>query len=115
MSVLPTVRQVVGVHCKQCNKGRHPRDVLYGLCVDCWQARIQAHTKSFRPEEFYQNEKYRCYECKAPFLSMAVGYLSWDVTANSFCLLCVPCGKKKHQKDALYRGTEFSYTKAKAQ
>lgn len=98
------VMTVVRSTCKTCAHSYDPRELLGGLCSYCLLARAE------KVEEFgriFESPEYRCSECNAFILASA--YRHWDVLANAFALLCVPCSDKAISKAGQYRNTPFAY------
>ena len=82
----------------------HIATMLAGLCPVC----LINREDKFKQHFLAGLEKFdECYECHQPLLGGA--YLHWDVTANCFSLLCIPCSEKAIATAGQYRGTEFGY------
>ncbi len=104
MSAVP---QLVRVRCKTCPRSMPPSELLAGLCPACLVSRVDNFNR-FVSELVEENGR-KCAECPNRLVDGA--YLHWDVTANSFCLLCIPCSEKVIATAGQYRGTEFGYLK----
>ena len=100
-----TVAQLVRVRCKTCTRSCLPSELLAGLCPVCLVAR--ADNFNGFVSGLVKEEGRQCAEC--PNRLDGGAYLHWDVTASSFCLLCIPCSEKAIAKAGQYRGTEFGY------
>jgi len=98
------VPQLVRVRCKTCPRSCDPKELLAGLCPVCLLARVD-NFNGFVSDLVKDGRK--CAEC--PNRLDGGAYLHWDVTANSFCLLCIPCSEKAISRAEQYRGTEFGY------
>ena len=104
MSALP---QVIRQRCKTCTRSYDPGELLGGLCPICLDARSDNWVFQLGPAIETCGLK-ECYECHKPFGPMGA-YLHWDVGAQAFSLLCIPCSETAIQKSEQYRGTVFGY------
>lgn len=96
--------------CKTCSRNCLPSDLLAGLCRDCLTARSNSWQGEFGLEML--KDKEQCFEChESHSIAVLGGYVHWDVTANCFALLCIPCSEKAIARAGQYRGTPFGRMK----
>lgn len=88
--------------CLTCERYASPNHLLGGLCPVCLIRRADAFTHKFLQDV---KNRHTCFECSASLEQG--GYLHWDQTADTFYMLCIPCGEKAIAKAAQYRRTEF--------
>lgn len=91
--------------CANCSRTAQPDHLVAGLCPACLLNRADNFNKQFILSKL--NTFDECYECHGQFHNGA--YLHWDVGADCFALLCLPCGEKAIAKDEQYRNTEFAF------
>lgn len=97
--------EVIRQKCANCSRTAQPSNLLAGLCPVCLLNRADSFNKQFILSKL--NTFDECYECHGELHGGA--YLHWDVVADCFALLCMPCGEKAIQTDGQYRNTEFAY------
>ena len=91
--------------CLTCTRTASKRHLLGGLCPVCQVTRAEMFATRFLDDvKDYKN----CFDCSNP-LGKEGGWLHWDVNADTFYVLCMPCGEKAFARAGQYRGTEFGY------
>lgn len=93
--------------CLTCSRTASPAHMVAGLCPVCLTGRADQFVKQFMLSELTNFNE--CFECHGELPGGS--YLHWDVTADCFSLLCVPCGEKAIATAGQYRNTEFGFAR----